>query len=59
MKTTTERRNEAAELLIAIEWLRGHVDCTGPLSHLPTSDPAVQVLCRAIKHLTRARKVVL
>ena len=51
-------RIEAAELLAAIEWLRAHVDCTGPLAGLPTSDPAVQTLCSAIRHLrTNYRKV--
>jgi len=51
-------RIEAAELLTAIEWLSAYVDCTGPLAELPTSDPAIRVLCNAIRHLqTRRRKV--
>jgi hypothetical protein len=51
-------RIEAAELLAAIDFLRAHVDCTGPLAGVPTSDPAVQMLCRAIRHLQSARKKV-
>jgi hypothetical protein len=59
MKTPIERHTESAQLLVAIEWLRAHVDCNGPLGHLPTSDSGVQVLCNAIRHLTKSRKAVL
>ena len=51
MKTITERRIESAELLDAITFLSEFVSCVGPLGHLPTSDPAVRVLCNAIRHL--------
>lgn len=53
-----QRRTEAAQLLAAIEWLRAHVDCNGPLGHLPTSDSGVRMLCAAIRHLTTQRRKV-
>jgi hypothetical protein len=54
MNTTNHR--DAAEFLTAIEFLRGHVGCTGPLGHLRTSDPTVRVLCNAIRHLLARRR---
>lgn len=52
------QQTEAAELLAAIEWLRAYAGCEGPLSHLPTSDPAIRTLFSAIRHLTTARRKV-
>ena len=57
-QTAGERRAEAAHILASMEWLAGFVSCEGPLSHLPTSDPAVRVLCSALRHLkARYRRV--
>jgi hypothetical protein len=58
-KSQAERNHEADALLVAIEWLRVHASCVGPLGHLPTSDSGVQLCCRAIHHLTVQRRRLL
>ena len=47
----------------AAGWLLQWADCNGPLAHLPTSDPGVQAILNARRHLLRKantlRKAVL
>lgn len=58
MKTLTARRIESRQLLDAIAFLSDFVSCQGPLGELPTYDPAVRVLCNAIRHLRAEYKKV-
>jgi hypothetical protein len=46
----------------AAAWLLQWADCEGPLAHLPTADPAVQLVMNARRHLLarvrRQRQIV-
>jgi hypothetical protein len=55
---TAQAYRDDASFLVAIDFLRAHVGCEGPLCHLPTSDPGVQALCQAIRHLMARRQAL-
>lgn len=55
----SERRHLAERIeinVVSAAWIMRHVDCEGPLAHLPTTDPAVQVLLQARRHLLNDAK---
>ena len=50
---TRELWRELEVTVSAAGWILQHADCQGPLSHLPTADPAVRVLMSARRRLLK------